>query len=132
VWRTVKGRHSWHCSTRVHSTMGNEHGKEHDPNGAGVTTTQPATGEKVKKPGKKPKKPRDEAANHQPAAAAPSAGKSTMLKDIDTSSLKHAVTDPIEDYYTVTEKVLGRYVGDENSALSARKTSAPLFGLQLA
>jgi len=93
--------------------MGNEHGKEHDPNANGVNPTQPATGEKVKKPGKKPKKPRDEAAN-QPATAAPSAGKSTMLQDIDTSSLKHAVTDPIEDYYTVTEKVLGRYVADRN------------------
>jgi hypothetical protein len=81
--------------------MGNEHGKEHDPNGN--TNTHPAgTGEKVKKPGKKDKK--------KDATTAATSSKSAILKDIDTSRLKHAVTDPIEDYYTVTEKVLGRYV----------------------
>lgn len=82
--------------------MGNEHGKEQDPNGHG--TTQPGTGEKVKKGAKKPKKKDEAGTGAGPSKASP------MLKDIDTSKLKHDVTDPIEDYYTVTEKVLGRYV----------------------
>ena len=85
--------------------MGNEHGKEQDPNGHATTTTQPGTGDKAKKGGKKPKKKDD-----GPASTAAPSKASPMLKDIDTSRLKHDVTDPIEDYYTVTEKVLGRYV----------------------
>jgi hypothetical protein len=97
-------------SLTLHLAMGNEHGKEHDPNGHGAGA-HTGTGEKVKKGGKKPKKPVDV----QPAAA-PSTSKPTVLKDIDTSRLKHAVTDPIEDYYTVTEKVLGRYVQGHNCA----------------
>lgn len=88
--------------------MGNEHGKEHDPNANPTTTNQTGAGEKTKKGGKKPKK-KDEA---MAATAAPSNSKPAMLEDIDTSRLKHSVTDPIEDYYTVTEKVLGRYVED--------------------
>jgi len=78
--------------------MGNEHGKEHDPNGHGHTTPPAGTGEKVKKSGKKDKK----------KDPSPAPSKPGLLKDIDTSRLKHEVTDPIEDYYTVTEKVLGR------------------------
>lgn len=99
--------------------MGNEHGKEghSDPNGnpsAPPAHNPPAQGEKVKKPGKKPKK--DPAAGKDGAssshAPAPD-GKGSILKDIDTSRLKHSVTDPIEDYYTITDKVLGRYVSFE-------------------
>lgn len=30
-----------------------------------------------------------------------------MLKNIDTSKLKHPICDPIEDYYTMTDQVLG-------------------------
>lgn len=97
--------HYWFESRTVHVIMGNEHGKEQDPNGHTTTTTQPGTGEKVKKGGKKPKKKDDAASSSAGASKA-----SPMLKDIDTSKLKHDVTDPIEDYYTVTEKVLGRYV----------------------
>lgn len=80
--------------------MGNDQGKEHDHNGAPTSTNPPGTGEKVKKSHKKPKK--------DTPATVPT--KSTVLKDIDTSRLKHDITDPIENYYTVTEKVLGRYV----------------------
>lgn len=86
--------------------MGNEHGKEHDPNAHNVDTTSQGAGEKTKKGGKKPKK-KDPPAT---TSTAPQNTKPTMLEDIDTSRLKHSVTDPIEDYYTVTEKVLGRYV----------------------
>ena len=84
--------------------MGNEHGKEHDP--AGQDPGHAGTGEKVKP--RKEKKGKHKT-DQQPVAPA-SSSKPDALKDIDTSRLQHEVTAPIEDYYTVTEKVLGRYV----------------------
>ena len=84
--------------------MGNEHGKEHDPNGQ--DGGHAGTGEKVAK--RKEKKGKHK--TDQQASAPATSSKSNALKDIDTSRLQHEVTAPIEDYYTVTEKVLGRYV----------------------
>jgi len=32
-----------------------------------------------------------------------------LLKDLDVSKLKHALTDPIENFYQLSDKILGMY-----------------------